>query len=32
MAKGVDGGMLGSGGGVRGGGVYCDAMFIKGKE
>jgi hypothetical protein len=31
MAKGVDGGMLGSGGG-GGGGVYRDAMIIKGTE
>ncbi len=32
MAKGVDSGMLGSGGGGRGGGVYHDAMIIKGME
>ncbi len=32
MAKGVDGGMLGSGGGGRGGGGYRAAMIIKGME
>ena len=33
MAKGVDGGMLGAGGGGGEGlGVYCNAMIVKGAE